>query len=478
MAIDPKQLTIAKAAAHLAHKDFSAEELTQAYLDAAEKKNPEINAYLELFSDARDAAKAADARRAKGETNPLLGIPLAMKDNILIKGKHASSASKILETYVAPYDATATKRLKDAGAVFLGRTNMDEFAMGGSTENSAFGPTKNPHDTTRVPGGSSGGSAAVVAADIALGSLGSDTGGSIRQPASFCGVVGLKPTYGAVSRFGLMAMASSLDQIGPFAKNVEDTEILFNAIKGNDPLDSTSAPDARFASASGAKTKLRIGVPESFAYGEGVDPEVVANFKETLAALAKAGHEIVPIELSHITHSLAVYYILMPAEASTNLARYDGVRFGMLKEGAKLFDDYAETRGAGFGREVRRRILLGAYVLSSGYYDAYYHKATAVRAMIEADFARAFTDVDIIATPTAPTPAFAIGEKSSDPLQMYLADIFTVPANLAGVPGISVPSGSMLRDGKMLPLGIQFLAPHFREDMLFAAGKSVEEHTQ
>lgn len=474
MTINPSNLTIAKAAAHLAQKDFSAGELTQAYLAAAEKRNPELNAYLELFSDALDAAKAADARRAKGDTNPLLGIPLAMKDNILIKGKRASSASKILETYVAPYDATATKRLRDAGAVFLGRTNMDEFAMGGSTENSAFGPTKNPHDTARVPGGSSGGSAAVVAADLALGSLGSDTGGSIRQPASFCGVVGLKPTYGAVSRSGLMAMASSLDQIGPFAKNTEDTEILFNAIKGNDPLDSTSAPDARIVAAGTTPKKLRIGVPEGFAYGEGVDPDVAANFKKTLEALSQAGHEIVPVELPHIAHSLAVYYILMPAEASTNLARYDGVRFGTLKEGANLFADYAETRGAGFGREVRRRILLGTYVLSSGYYDAYYHKATTVRTLIEADFKHVFESVDLIATPTAPTPAFKAGEKSDDPLQMYLADIFTVPANLAGIPGISVPSGNVVRDGKNLPLGIQFLAPHFREDLLFIAGKSVE----
>lgn len=475
MALDLTSLTIAKALAHLANKDFSAEELASAHLASVERDNPELNAYLELFADVREHAKDADARRAAGETGALLGIPLAMKDNILIKGKRASSASKILETYIAPYDATATKRLKDAGAVFLGRTNMDEFAMGGSTENSAFGSTKNPHDTTRVPGGSSGGSAAAVAAHLALGSLGSDTGGSIRQPASFCGVVGLKPTYGAVSRSGLMAMASSLDQIGPFAKTVEDAEILFNAVKGHDPLDSTSASDAHISGSTTVPKKLRIGVPESFAYGEGVDPDVVENFKATLAALARAGHEVVPVELPHIAHSLAVYYIVMPAEASTNLARYDGVRFGTLKEGVNLFADYAETRGAGFGREVRRRILLGTYVLSSGYYDAYYHKATTVRAFIEADFKRAFETVDLIATPTAPTPAFKAGEKANDPLQMYLADIFTVPANLAGIPGISVPSGSVVRDGKALPLGIQFLAPHFREDLLFAAGKSVEE---
>ena len=355
---------------------------------------------------------------------------------------------------------------------------MDEFAMGGSTENSAFGTTKNPHDTTRVPGGSSGGSAAAVAAHMALGALGSDTGGSIRQPASFCGVVGLKPTYGAISRSGLMAMASSLDQIGPFTRTVADAEILFNILKGNDRLDSTSAPDSAWSDKKIEKKKLRIGVPEDFAFGKGVDKDVVENFKKSMEALAQEGHEIVPIKLAHITHSLAVYYILMPAEASTNLARFDGVRFGALKEGATLFDDYAQTRGVGFGREVRRRIMLGAYVLSSGYYDAYYHKATSVRALIEEDFKQAFDlsadGVDIIATPTSPTPAFKIGEKSADPLQMYLADIFTVPANLAGIPGISIPSGTAQRDGRDLPLGIQFLAPHFREDLLFVAGRSLE----
>ena len=478
MANDLTKLTIAEASELLNDGEISSRELTEAVLASATHQNGDLNAYLEIFDDALASADEADARRRAGERAPLLGIPLAIKDNILIEGKRATSASKILENYIATYDATAIQKLKAAGAVFIGRTNMDEFAMGGSTENSAFGTTKNPHDTTRVPGGSSGGSAAAVAGHMALGALGSDTGGSIRQPASFCGVVGLKPTYGAISRSGLMAMASSLDQIGPFTRTVADAEILFNVLKGNDPLDSTSAPDSVWSDKKIEKKKLRIGVPEDFAFGKGVDKDVVENFKKSMEALAQEGHEIVPIKLAHITHSLAVYYILMPAEASTNLARFDGVRFGALKEGATLFDDYAQTRGAGFGREVRRRIMLGAYVLSSGYYDADYHKATSVRALIEEDFKQAFDlsadGVDIIATPTSPTPAFKIGEKSADPLQMYLADIFTVPANLAGIPGISVPSGTAQRDGRDLPLGIQFLAPHFREDLLFVAGRSLE----
>src|SRR3989344_4307176 len=367
--IDLSTMTIKKAHEGMKNGHFSAVQLAEAYLKEISKKNKNINAFLEVYDDVLNQALKADemikSARAKengenkiGKMSILTGIPFAIKDNILIQGKKASSASKILENYKAVYDATVISKLKKEGVVFIGRTNMDEFAMGGSTENSAFGTTKNPHDTTRVPGGSSGGSAAAVAAPMALGALGSDTGGSIRQPASFCGVVGLKPTYGAISRSGLMAMASSLDQIGPFTRTVADAEILFNVLKGNDPLDSTSAPDSVWSDKKIEKKKLRIGVPEDFAFGKGVDKDVVENFKKSMEALAQEGHEIVPIKLAHITHSLAVYYILMPAEASTNLARFDGVRFGALKEGATLFDDYAQTRGAGFAREVRRPIML------------------------------------------------------------------------------------------------------------------------
>ncbi|MHB8651888.1 MAG: Asp-tRNA(Asn)/Glu-tRNA(Gln) amidotransferase subunit GatA [Minisyncoccota bacterium] len=477
MSNDLATLTIMEASKLLADREISSVELTSAVLDRIAKNDERTHAYLEVFEDAQDAAARADGARGTGASHPLLGIPLAIKDNILIKGKHASAASKILEPYVASYDATVITKLKNAGAVLVGRTNMDEFAMGGSTENSAFGVTRNPHDESRVPGGSSGGSAAAVAFHGALGALGSDTGGSIRQPASFCGVVGLKPTYGTVSRSGLIAMASSLDQVGPFGKTVADTECIFDAIRGHDPLDSTSVPASvsdKTERDSSSKKTLRIGVPEGFARGEGVDPDVAKNFSATLDILKEMGHEVKSIELPRISHALAAYYIIMPAEVSANLARFDGMRYGQYRAGTSHIDDYAETRGAGFGREVRRRVLLGTYVLSSGYYDAYYHKATAVRALIEKDFMKAFETVDVIATPTCPTPAFKIGEKTDDPLKMYLADIFTVPANLAGIPGISVPSGSVLRDGKMLPLGVQFFAPHFREDLLFRVGKSVE----
>lgn len=347
---------------------------------------------------------------------------------------------------------------------------MDEFAMGGSTENSAFGVTKNPHDLSRVAGGSSGGSAASVAMGSVLGALGSDTGGSIRQPASLCGVVGLKTTYGSVSRYGLMAMGSSLDQVGPFAKTVGDAEVLFRAISGHDEMDSTSLPND-FYKKENKKDKFVIGVPRSFIFTEGIDKEVLSNFEKSLNTLEKAGAEIRDIDLPNLKHSLAVYYILMPAEASTNLARFDGIRFGLSEDGGDVLGSYMKTRGDGFGREVRRRIMLGAYVLSSGYYDAYYNKANGVRALINDDFNKAFSSVDIIATPTSPVPAFKIGEKSEDPLAMYLADIFTVPVNLAQVPAISIPSGFT---EEKLPLGIQFIAKQGGEDTLFDLGKKFE----
>lgn len=486
------ELTIAKAHAMLMAGEITAPELAQAYLDVIAEKNwpatkgeKAINAYLEVYNDviaqADAAQKKIDALRAdiaSGKIDagnvvhisPLLGIPLAIKDNITIKGRVASAASKILENYVAPYDATVIKKLKDAGAIFLGRVNMDEFAMGGSTENSAYGVTRNPVDTNRVAGGSSGGSAAAVAMDGALAALGSDTGGSIRQPASFTGIVGLKPTYGSVSRYGLMAMASSLDVIGPMTKTVEDAEILFNIIKGADVMDSTSRDGNDAAISSGLKTSYTIGVPRDF-LKEGIDPDVLANFNGALKRLEGQGHTIVDISLPSLPYSLAVYYILMPAEVSSNLARFDGVKYGGHIDGDNLLQDYLKTRGHLFGKEARRRIMLGTYVLSAGYADAYYNKAGQVRRMIQDDFAKAFTKVDAIATPVSPIPAFEIGERSEDPLQMYLADIFTVSANLARIPAISIPSGTVERRQKHIPVGLHLAAPEFGEKTLFDIGK-------
>lgn len=468
--MDLSKLTIAHARRALDAKEYSARELTDAYLTEIDARDADIHAYLEVWHDfARAEAARADARIAAGNATALTGIPIAMKDNILIKGRIASSASKILENYHATYDAHVTTKLKNEDAVFLGRTNMDEFAMGGSTENSAYGPTKNPLDTTRVPGGSSGGSAAAVVGNLALASLGSDTGGSIREPASFTGLVGLKPTYGSVSRFGLMAMGSSLDQIGPFAKNVDDTRVLFDAIRGFDSNDSTSV----HPSDASLKKPHVIGVPRAF-LASGVDADVLARFEATLDSLKNAGYEVRDIELPHAPHSLAVYYIIMPAESSTNLARFDGIRYGLSVPAEDIAGVYEKTRGQGFGPEVRRRILMGTFVLSSGYADAFYRKARAVRALIRQDFERAFADVDAIVTPTVPTPAFKIGEKS-DPLAMYAADIFTVPVNLAGVPAISVPSGTVTRDGTELPVGFQLIGAHHAEETLFAIGADVEK---
>ena len=466
--MDIDSLTIAAAQTDLRAKKYSALELTEAYLTRIKERDPAVHAYLEVFEDAREAARAADARRAAGEDTPLLGIPLAIKDNILIQGKKVSAASNILSGYVASYTATAAERLQKEGAVFLGRTNMDEFAMGGSTENSAFGVTKNPHDLSRVPGGSSGGSAAAVAYGGALAALGSDTGGSVRQPASFCGVVGLKPTYGRVSRHGLIAMGSSLDQIGPLGKSVTDCELLFSTISGQDKFDSTSLPLPPFASQESAGNRV-VGVPRSFL--EGVDPQVLAVFEQSLKRFSELGYEVRDIELPILARSLALYYIIMPAEASTNLARFDGVRYGLHVEGGSPIADYHTTRGEGFGAEVRRRILLGTYVLSHGYYDAYYGKAVALRAQLAAELTTAFKNVDFILTPTAPTPAFPIGDRTEDPLSMYLADVFTTPANLAGVPAISLPAGFSEGDAK-LPIGVQLMAPWQEEARLFNAGKA------
>ncbi|MEY4747209.1 MAG: hypothetical protein RLZZ416_258 [Candidatus Parcubacteria bacterium] len=469
--MDLSRLTIAAARRSLDAKEYSALELTNAYLDAIAEKDVEIRAYLEVWADsARAEAKAADAMIASATSRPLTGIPLAIKDNILIEGRIASAASKMLENYRASYDANVIQKLKEHGAIFLGRTNMDEFAMGSSTENSAFGPTKNPHDRARVPGGSSGGSAAAVAADLALAALGSDTGGSIRQPAAHCGLVGLKPTYGAVSRSGLIAMGSSLDQIGPLAKTVEDAKILFDAVRGHDANDSTSLPDG-----VGKKDpeRKRIGVPRAF-LKSGIDADLLEAFERSLRVLENAGYEVRDIELPTLPYGLAVYYIVMPAEVSTNLARLDGVRYGLSVPAETMMDSYAKTRARGFGRETRRRILVGTFVLSAGYADAYYRKARAVRSLITEEFSRAFESVDAIALPTTPSPAFKIGEKASDPLAMYAEDIFSVPVNLAGIPALAIPMGSVERDGLKLPVGLQIIGANQSEDVLFRIGKEIE----
>lgn len=449
--------------------EVSARELVAKYQAEIKKKDQTLNAYREVFDDAMEAAEEVDKKIKHGDTpRALEGIPFAIKDNILIKGKMAGAASKILEGYTASYDAAVIKKLREAGAIFLGRTNMDEFAMGSSTENSAYGPTKNPYDELRVPGGSSGGSAVAVAADMALAALGSDTGGSIRQPAAFCGVVGLKPTYGAVSRSGLVAMASSLDQIGPLAKSVEDAEIIFEVIRGRDTKDATTAePKSQITN---YKPQI-IGVPKEYFLKEGMDAEVLKKVEEAIEFLKEKGFEIKEVSLPISQYALAAYYIVMSAEVSANLARFDGMRYGPREEEKNLFEVYAKTREKGFGPEARRRIILGTYVLSAGYYDAYYGRAQKVRYLIRKDFENEFKNVDLLLTPTAPALPFKIGGKTKDPLSMYLEDIFTVPANLAGVPAISVPFGQT----KGLPVGVQLIAPWFEEKRLFEVGKILEE---
>jgi aspartyl-tRNA(Asn)/glutamyl-tRNA(Gln) amidotransferase subunit A len=459
------------------HEELKSGSLTiNALVESCKKtindKDSEVHALLGMYSDVLVDSQIAQAQEMfkNGSATVLTGIPIVLKDNILVQGEVATGGSKILEHYVATYDATVVKKLKEAGAILLGRANMDEFAMGGSTENSAYGPTKNPSDVTKVAGGSSGGSAAVVAYGGVPISLGSDTGGSIRQPASFCGLVGLKTTYGNVSRYGLMAMGSSLDQIGPFANSVEDAEELYNVITGNDPQDSTSLPIEMRSNKQEVMKKV-IGVPMSFVNQKGVDTEVLVNFNATIEKFKKEGYAVKDITINHLEKALSVYYVIMFAEVSSNLARYDGIRYGLSHPGETSIRSYFESRTAGFGPEVRRRILLGTYVLSSGYYDAYYNKANLVRDMLKKEFAKVFADIDVIATPTSPIPAFTLGEKSHDPLSMYLADIFTVPVNIVGVPAISVPSG---KTSTGLPLGVQFIAPHMREDLLFTYGRELE----
>jgi aspartyl-tRNA(Asn)/glutamyl-tRNA(Gln) amidotransferase subunit A len=477
-----KNLTIVKAQELISKGEITCVEIVDYYLSVIETKNGEINAYREVFADVRDEAAKADALRAEitaqnggnaaawVEVKPLLGLPFSIKDNILIKGKIAGACSKVLENYVAPYNATVIAKLRAAGAIFIGRTNMDEFAMGGSTENSAYGPTKNPHDSMRVAGGSSGGSIASVAMDAAIAALGSDTGGSIRQPAAYCGVVGLKPTYGSVSRHGLMAMGSSLDVIGPVTRSTEDAEIVFNIIKGKDRFDGTSHDNPV---SGGTGDKLVVGIIPELMNKGGIDASVLENFNMMIAKMKAAGAEIKEISLPHISYSLATYYIVMPAEVSSNMGRYDGIKYGSNVAGDTLLADYMNTRGHLLGKEVRRRIILGTYVLSAGYYDAFYNKANIVRELLKGDFKKAFADVSVIATPVAPSPAFKIGANTEDPIKMYLEDVFTVPANLVGIPAISIPTGSVSAEGAELPLAIQFMAAKGDEKFLFEAGKLV-----
>jgi aspartyl-tRNA(Asn)/glutamyl-tRNA(Gln) amidotransferase subunit A len=460
--------TIASIRSALESKRISARELAKEFLSQIERRNPELNAYLTLSSErAYQQADRIDEAIGRAESLPsLAGVPMAIKDVISTRGLRTTCASKMLENYIPPYDATTVERLDQAGAVFLGKTNCDEFAMGGSNENSAFGPVRNPAALDRVPGGSSGGSAAAVAAGLAVAALGTDTGGSIRQPASFCGVTGLMPTYGRVSRYGLVAFASSLDKIGVFATNSADAAAVLTVIAGHDGNDSTSAavPVPNYgAEAEKPVDGLRIGVPEDY-FGEGLDPDVREKVDAGIALLERLGCRRIPLKMPHTDYAIATYYILATAEASSNLARYDGVRYGLRVPGSTLTEMYRHTREGGFGPEVKRRIMLGTYVLSAGYYDAYYLRAQRVRSLITEDFTDAFQKVDAIVTPTAPTAAFRLGEKASDPLEMYLADIYTVTGSLAGVPGISVPCGKT-RQG--LPVGMQVFAPHFGEAILF-----------
>ena len=469
--IDLKNLTIEKAHQAFKHKEFTCVQLAEEYLKVIKEKNSEINAYLEIYEDVLEQAREADKKFTEGSATLMTGIPIAIKDNILIKERIASSGSKILENYTATYNATVIEKLKKAGAIFMGRTNMDEFAMGVSTENSAYGVTKNPHDLKRVSGGSSGGSTACIAMNGALVALGSDTAGSCRQPASFCGVVGLKPTYGTVSRYGLIAMGSSLDVIGAIGKNISDVQIVFDFIKGRDKMDSTSISSEFYKKKS--VSQPAIGIPRDF-IKEGIDPRVIINFEETIEKLKSVGYLVRDIELPYVKYSVPAYYIITPAEISANLARFDGMRYGSSSEGKNLKEVYEKSRGKGFGKEVRRRILLGTYVLSHGYHDAYYNKANTIRRLIINDYNKAFEKVDLILTPTTTGPAFKIGEKVNDPVKMYLEDIFTGPANMAGLPAVSIPAGFVEEEGKKLPLGIQFMAPHGREDLLFEVGKKFE----
>ena len=477
--MDLFSLTVNELSGMLAKGETTSKALTESVLGRIKAVDGKVQAYITVTGNAALAqADQADRDRKAGKTSPVLGIPIAIKDNMCTAGTKTTCASKILGNFIPPYDATVVSKLGLAGMVMPGKVNMDEFAMGSSTENSSFFATKNPWDLERIPGGSSGGSAAAVAAGECIAALGSDTGGSIRQPAACCGVVGLKPTYGRVSRFGLVAFASSLDQIGPITKDVTDSAIIMNAIAGHDPMDSTSAdlpvPDFRSSLIKDVKG-MKIGIPKEY-FIEGMDPEVDKAVRDAVRTLEGLGAKVVDVTLPHTGYAVATYYILATSEASSNLARYDGVKYGFRAEGAKdLMDQYMKSRSQGFGPEVKRRIMLGTYALSAGYYDAYYKKGQQVRTLIKQDFEEAFKLVDVIATPTAPTAAFKIGEKSSDPLQMYLSDIFTISVNLAGIPGISIPCGFTKGD---LPIGLQLLGKHFDEASVLRSAFAYEQATE
>ncbi|MCB2146017.1 MAG: Asp-tRNA(Asn)/Glu-tRNA(Gln) amidotransferase subunit GatA [Deltaproteobacteria bacterium] len=470
------ELTIAQASGLLKNKEITSVELTRAILDRIEAVDGRVGAYLTVDADGAMAqAKAADQRLADGDAAPLTGIPLGIKDLICTQGLRTTCASKILENFIPPYDATVISRLKNAGAVIVGKLNMDEFAMGSTTEHSGFQVTRNPWNLDRIPGGSSGGSAAAVAADMCLGALGSDTGGSIRQPASHCGVVGIKPTYGRVSRFGLVAFASSLDQIGPLGKTVADCAIMLDAIAGHDPRDSTSVPEpvpTFSAIAENGLSDVVVGIPREYSSAHGLDPQVGAAVERAVKTIESLGARCIEVSLPHTDYAVAAYYVIAPSEASSNLARYDGVKYGFRdRTQTDLLQMYRSTRTQGFGPEVQRRIILGTYALSAGYYDAYYGKASQIRTLIKNDFQTAFASCDAIISPVAPTPAYPIGETLDDPLTMYLSDIFTLSANLAGIPGISVPCG-FSDDG--LPIGLQIMGRHFNESMLFQIARQFE----
>lgn len=465
-------LTIATIHEGLLKKQFSSVEITKAYLAAIEKQEPAIGAYLSVAGESALAqAGQADARIAGSKDIPwLCGVPYSVKDAILVKGQRATAASKMLENYTAAYDASVIAKIATSGGVMLGKTNLDEFAMGVSTENSAYKVSKNPHDASKVAGGSSGGSAASVAANEAVYSLGSDTGGSIRLPASFCGVVGLNPTYGAVSRYGLIAMASSLDQIGPIAKTVKDAKIVFDAIKGKDPMDATSRELPVAAEAVKDLRGLRIGVPKEY-FAKGIDPQVKAIIESAIKKAQDAGARIVEMSLPTTEYAIACYYIIVPSEVSANLARFDGIRYGLSpKDAGTLLDVYLKSRGEGFGAEPKRRILIGTHALSSGYYDAYYKKAQHVRRLIQEDFRKAFEKADVIFSPVSPVPAFGVGEKADDPLAMYLMDVYTCPVKLAGLPALSLPAGMA---GK-LPVGLQIIGDYFQEDKMLSIAALME----
>lgn len=474
---DLTQLTISEALAKLRSREISAVELTQAHLRQIEQLDPQVRAFITITDDlALEQARAADKARAEGDDGPLLGIPLAIKDVLSTKGIETTCASQILKGYVPLFDATCVARLYAAGMVMLGKLNMDEFAMGSSTENSAFFTTRNPWNLEHVPGGSSGGSGAAVAARMAMGTLGTDTGGSIRLPGSFCGVAALKPSYGRVSRWGLVAFGSSLDCAGPLARSVEDVARLLQVIAGHDPLDATTmdVPVPDYLSAlNGDIRGLKIGIPKEY-FVDGMQAEVEQAVRRAIAHLELLGAQLVEITLPHTAYSLPVYYIIAPSEASANLARYDGIRYGHRVERETMWDSIKATRGQGFGPEVKRRIMIGTYALSAGYYDAYYGKAQAVRTLIKEDFEKAFQQVDVIAAPVAPTTAFKLGENVADPLQMYLCDVLTLSASLAGVPGLSVPCGY---DEKGLPIGLQLIGPAFREEIVLRVGDAYERTT-